>query len=134
MIPNCKQEQKRLEKLEEDTGWVDMSQYINTEYFAARPSSPPMARKINGMVHWRGYVYCIKDVPSNEADIMINLPSWVQTSYEFSSAYHRWKSSDMAGVMYVMNKVIRVGQYVNIVVQEDWQGFSLSTISGYPLD
>lgn len=122
------------EKVEDNTGWIDMSQYVNTEYFATRPSYPPMAKKINGIVYWKGFVYCIKDVSKNEENIMINLPSWVQTSDEFSRAYHRWKSSDRAGTMYILNNEIKVGQYENIVVQEDWQGFPLSTISGYPSD
>lgn len=118
---------------EQDTGWIDMSPYVDTEHFAPRQGLPPMARKIGKVVYWMGYVYCIKDVGFNEANIMINLPDWAQnkSSQEFARGFGMWGSWNR-GVMYV-GIDIRIGQESNIqnVGEESWKAYSLATISGY---
>lgn len=118
---------------EKDTGWIDMSAYVNTENFAARIGLPPMARKIGKVVYWMGYVYCIKDVNTWQADIMINLPEWAGSNNEVARTFSTWSVWNY-GTMYVGGSVIRIGQNSNIqnVGENNWQGYSLAVISGYP--
>lgn len=51
MIPNCKQEQKRLEKLEEDTGWANFELEDNFENLSWEPLA---YRKIGKLVNIHG--------------------------------------------------------------------------------
>ena len=117
-----------------DTGWIDMSAYINTDYFAPRPEVTPMARKIGKVVYWKGYVYCIKDTNTSEIDIMVNLPEWAKfdAGQEFARPFMMWGVFNY-GVMYINGGNIRIGQNSNIsnVGINNWQAYSLASISGY---
>lgn len=129
----CKNENNWEEfKLLNDTGWIDMSQYVNTEYFAPRPGLPPMARKIGKVVYWRGYVYCIKDVGGWAAWIMDNLPEWALADGEVSRGFIMWDTWNF-GSMFPEETHITIGQNSNIqsVGQQHWKAYSLATISGY---
>ena len=121
-------------KLLNDTGWIDMSAYINTDYFAPRPEVTPMARKIGKVVYWKGYVYCIKDTNTSEIDIMVNLPEWAKfdAGQEFARPFMMWGVFNY-GVMYINGGNIRIGQNSNIsnVGINNWQAYSLASISGY---
>lgn len=129
----CKNENNWEEfKLLNDTGWVDMSQYVNTEYFAPRPELPPMARKIGKVVYWRGYVYCIKDSTRWSLQIMRNLPDWARCDIEFSRGFVMWETWNY-GTMFPEDNHITIGQNTEIksVGQSNWRAYSLATISGY---
>ena len=112
--------------------WVDMSQYVNTEYFAPRPGLPPRARKIGKVVYWMGYVYCIKDSLQWTSRIMQNLPEWARCDSEFSRGFVMWESW-ISGVMLTEDDHILIGQNTEIksVGQSHWRAYSLGTISGY---
>ena len=126
MIPKC--------KIKNDTGWIDMSKYVNSAYFASRPGHSPMARKIKGIIYWRGAVYCYKDTNLQEVNILENLPKWVQfdTEKEFSGTFVTWFEWNY-GTMFICDDYVRVGQNSTInAVSNDWKAFNLATISGYP--
>lgn len=133
----CKNNDEVWEKFakENDTGWIDMSAYVNTDYFAPRPELLPMARKIGKVVYWKGYVYCKKDTNASEIDIMVNLPEWAKfdAGQEFARPFMMW-GVFAYGVMYINGGTIRIGQSSNIqnVGINNWQTYSLASISGYP--
>lgn len=129
----CKNENNWEEfKMLNDTGWIDMSQYVNTEYFAPRPGIPPMARKIGKVVYWMGYVYCIKDSTGWALRIMQNLPEWARCDSEFSRGFVMWESW-ISGSMLMEDDHILIGQNTEIksVGEFHWRAYSLGTISGY---
>lgn len=130
----CKNNDEVWEKFakENDTGWIDMSAYVNTEYFAPRPGIPPMARKIGKVVYWMGYVYCIKDSTGWALQIMRNLPDWARCDSEFSRGFVMWESW-ISGAMLMEDDHILIGQNTEIksVGEFHWRAYSLGTISGY---
>lgn len=129
----CKNENNWEEfKLLNDTGWVDMSAYVNTEYFAPRPGIPPMARKIGKVVYWMGYVYCIKDSTEWSLRIMQNLPDWARCDNEFARGFVMWEAW-ISGAMFTEADHISIGQNTEIksVGEYNWRAYSLGTISGY---
>lgn len=130
----CKNNDEVWEKFakENDTGWIDMSAYINTEYFAPRPELPPRARKIGKVVYWMGYVYCIKDSLQWTLQIMRNLPDWARCDSEYARAFVMWETWNY-GTMFLEDNHISIGQSTEIksVGESNWRAYSLATISGY---
>lgn len=130
----CKNNDEVWEKFakENDTGWIDMSAYVNTEYFAPKPGIPPMARKIGKVVYWMGYVYCIKDSTKWSLQIMRNLPEWARCDNEFARSFVMWEAW-ISGVMLTEADHIIIGQNTEIksVGEDNWKAYSLGTISGY---
>lgn len=128
MIPKCKKK--------DDSGWIDMSQYIDTEYFAARGGFKPMARKIGNVVYWKGYIYCIADTNSSGKQIFKNLPNWVRPNYEVLVSLVRWGNDNLPYTLLLEpNGNMQIHQYnENISVQFDWNGYGLSDLSGYLVD
>lgn len=118
---------------EHDTGWVDMSSYINTTYFAPRAYMPPMVRKIGNKVYWKGFVYCKTNVEAKDANILENLPYWCNTNYEYGTGGVIYEY----GINYYIfkeNNNIRINMADNISSLDQYHGFSLSSISGYLTD
>lgn len=118
-----------------DTGWVDMSGYIYTEYFYAREGFSPMARKINNVVYWKGMVYCYKDVEDNNANIFRALPLWVLPSYEVNKGGVQWVTATPYTIFIDPYGSITIRQSQNITGQSDHSiAYALTNISGYPID
>ena len=127
-----------LEELQEksnDTGWIDLSSCVNTTYFAVREGHSPMARKINGIVYWKGMVYCYKDVGDNNIDIFQALPTWVLPSYEVNKGGVQWGNAISYTIFIDPYGRIIIRQSQNITSQSDSaRAYALTNISGYPTD
>lgn len=126
-----------------DTGWVDMTPYLNTEYFSPREDqegkTAPVARIKNGIVYWEGSIYCIKDF-DNIKDTSIlafdNIPQKFIPRTEFGRAgltYTTGQSYYMF-IQPIRNNSIYISQLNPFTEQIYFQGYWLSTISGYPVD
>lgn len=123
-----------LNNLLDDTGWIDMSSCINTQYFSARPGYPPRVRKKSGIVYWDGEIYCTTNVGANVARILINIPSKYTPGVQYSNTCTPFQSSTPYN-MYIETVdgigLIYVSSASNITTQNDHQGFQLSNLSGY---
>lgn len=117
-----------------DTGWVDMSPYINTTYFYAREGFTPKARRINDVVYWQGMVYCHTNVNNPDTIILHNLPSWVTPTYEYNKGGVQW----MTVIPYTIfidnfsNVIIRQASNISSVSDHSY-AYALTNISGYPV-
>lgn len=127
-----------------DTGWVDMSSYLNTTNFAIRSSTStfyPRARRIGNVVYWIGQIICTTAPSSKNGTILTGLPEWIKPD----GAENRFTRS---GMMYQTTRIynLQVGENAqnvnfvtavegtNIATTSDWQGYDLTTISGYITD
>ena len=118
----------------DDTGWIDMSSYINTTNFSARSGQPPMARRIGKVVYWKGSVYCSTAVNNREATILSGIPSQFRPAGEFGRCGVTWYISTPYHIFVDDTGAVRVSESSNIEVQNDWAGFTLANISGYLVD
>lgn len=118
----------------DDTGWVDMSSYVNTTNFTARNGQPPMARRIGKVVYWKGSVYCSTVVNNREATILSGIPSQFRPTGEFGRCGITWYISTPYHIFVDNTGSVRVSESSNIEVQNDWAGFTLANISGYLVD
>lgn len=124
-----------------DTGWLDMTQYVNTTYFSARSDVPPMARRIGNYVYWTGDVYCTVAPGGKSGDILLGFPTWLKGIGE--PQYSNCGVTYDDGVPYniftvysnsLQNTRIRVNVATNIVAQNQTRGFQLSNLWGYLTD
>lgn len=120
---------------ENDTGWIDMSLYVNTNYFSARPGMVPEVRKIGNIVYWRGEVYCKTSITyEHSIEILSNIPVQFTPSYQFSGAGCRFQTSDVYNIFIDETRYIRVDNIDKVFpIMEQISGFQLSNISGYPI-
>ena len=116
-----------------DTGWIDISSYLNTTYFAVRQGYTPMIRKINNIVYLRGAVYCHTSPNSAFASLFSNLPSEFIATYESLGGGVHWDLS----TPYAINMgsgSISVTESSNISPTYDYQGYALTNIPPYIVD
>jgi hypothetical protein len=119
----------------EDTGWVDMSSYVNTANFAVRPGYTPMVRKIGNVVYWRGAVYCHTSPNSTQADILTGIPSTYLPYLEQDGCGVHFSSNTIYKIFISGIGAITVNEgATNIFTTQDWQGFSLSDLGTYLTD
>ena len=124
-----------LEKI--DTGWVDMTQYINTTYFRARPNYEPKARRIGNVVYWQGEVYCHTSLNTNSAEILKEIPTLFKPAYQHSVSgfpFAYGGDGEPYNIFIDANKIINVSQKNNIDIQDEVYGYQLSNLSGYLAD
>ena len=117
-----------------DSGWVDMSSYINATNFSVRTGQPPMVRRIGNVVYWKGSVYCSTAVNDKEATILSGIPSQFRPVGEFGRSGVTWYISTPYHIYTDNYGSVRVSESTNIGVQYDWAGFTLANISGYLID
>ena len=117
-----------------DSGWVDMSSYINTTNFSARIGQPPMVRRIGNVVYWRGAVYCTTAVNDTTAVIISGIPEQFRPTTEFNRCGITWYINTPYHIYTDNYGGVRVSESTNIGVQNDWAGFTLANISGYLTD
>lgn len=116
-----------------DTGWIDMSNNVNTTYFYSRPNANPMVRKIDNVVYWKGAVYCHTAPNDTGARIIENIPSQFLPPYEVSgSGIHYNIGTPFKIYTYIDN--IAVYEQNNIVATQDYEGFALGDIGPYLVD
>lgn len=118
----------------DDTGWVDMSSYVNTTYFTARNGQPPMARRIGKVIYWKGSVYCSTAVNNKVATILSGIPSQFRPTGEFNRCGVTWYISTPYHIYTDNTGEVRVSESSNITVQNDYAGFTLANINGYLVD
>lgn len=128
-----------------DTGWVDLTQYIeNTYHYAPRSDQPPKVRRIGNVVYFAGEIYCKISVGVMSSTLLINIPAQFApelaqitgggTQYEVTgSSYMIYAEKNQNGTCQ-----IRISQPDKKIVQTNgWQGYALSNIPPYlaaPLD
>lgn len=121
----------------QDTGWVAISSYLTSKFSARGGTSSnwaPYVRRIGNIVYFKGEVYCNSSVGNSEATIISGLPTYFcPTEAQYNNCGVRWKSNPF--MIYANNSgSIIVGETSNITTQQEWQGYSLSNLSGMHTD
>ena len=120
-----------------DTGWIDMTQYINTTYFRARPNYEPKARRIGNVVYWQGEVYCHTSLNTNSAEILKEIPTSFCPNYQHSVSgfpFAYGGNGEPYNIFIDANKTINISQKNNIDVQDEVYGYQLGNLNGYLVD
>lgn len=118
-----------------DTGWVDITEYLNTNIFAPRDTEgrPLVVRRRGNQVFWSGEVYC-KTAPNSKTAIMFsNLPSWIRpVSQNTGFGVHYQTSTNFTIFVGFGEQVnVTVAEANSISVTPDWQGYVLNILGGY---
>lgn len=116
-----------------DTGWVDLSSYVNTTYFTIRPGYKPEARRIGNIVYLRGEIYCTT-APSGSAAVLINsnMPSIFKPKVQYSSNGCTYRDNKVYNI-YISNNGVEISQTTFATTQE-YFGYQLSNLSGFIAD
>lgn len=115
-----------------DSGWVDLSNYVNTSYFKVRTGFAPKVRKIGNVVYFTGYIYCKTNVGSNIGKILNAIPSaYRPTAGEMAGGGCRF-SLNAPYSIWIENGEVKVAEAGNITVQNDYQGYYLGNLGPYP--
>lgn len=116
----------------QDTGWVDISSYLNTSIFSIREGYIPMIRKIGKTVYLRGEVY-ISTKPNEHTNIMFsNLPTQFVPEYQATGAGVTYANRRLYSI-WVEHDTIRC-DIDNTDVQIHISGFDLCNIAPYIVD
>ena len=126
-------------KLIDDTGWIDMSAYVNTTYFSARSGFAPYVRIRNGIAYWKGEILCHTAPNANSIAIMSGIPSSYLPrssigSQQVNGCGMRWETGDTYSTYIASNGDIRIGGTNIKKTTSSWQGYQLSCIPPYPID
>ena len=112
-----------------------MSQYVNTTYFTARSTQPPMVRRINNQVYWTGEVYCSTSPNNKSADLLTGFPTWLKGNGEpqYSNCGVTYNTGEVYNIFAVYSPTlgatrIQVNKSVNITAQDPVCGFQLSNL------
>lgn len=114
-----------------DTGWVDLSSYVNTSYFRVRSGFPPKVRKIGNVVYMTGFIYCTTAVGTNVAKILNAIPSQFRPTAEMVGAGVRFSTSDAYSIFIGTNGEVNVACAGNITTQPDYSGFGIGNLGPY---
>ena len=128
-----------------DTGWIDLTQYIeNTYHYAARSDQPPKVRRIGNVVYFAGEIYCKISVGVMSSTLLVNIPAqFAPELTQITGGGTQYEVTDSFYMIYAekgQNDTcqIRVSQPDKKIVQTNgWQGYALSNIPPYlaaPLD
>ena len=123
-------------KFIDDTGWISLVDYV-ANGFTARGTNiddwyTPAYRVINGLVYFKGYVYCTTAQSSNIATILSDIPTRIRPKEEATSAGIRGAMIPYK-ILY-NSKIIIVRESNTIGVQNPSDGYSLKPFGGYPAD
>ena len=114
-----------------DSGWVDLSSYVNTTYFKVRTGFAPKVRKVGNTVYFTGYVYCKSSVGSNVGKILNAIPSaYRPTAGEMAGGGCRFSTNNSYSI-WIENGEIKVAEANNITTQNDYQGYYLGNLGPY---
>ena len=116
-----------------DTGWVDLSSYVNTTNFTIRPGYKPEARRIGNIVYLRGEVYCTT-APSGSAATLINntMPSIFIPNVQYSNCGVTYERNKVYNI-FISNAGIQVSQ-TTFETTGQYYGYQLSNLSGFIAD
>ena len=122
-------------EIKKDTGWVDITPYLNNQYFKVRGDNyKPMVRKINNVVYFKGRVYPYKNVEDKTATLFSNFPE------EFRPTVEQIRPGIMHSTfrLYItynnIDGIIIVRENTNIETSELFQGYILENLGGYLTD
>ena len=116
----------------EDTGWVDLSTYINSNVVSIREGFTPMARKINNVVYFRGELHISTETEINTFNILEGLPSSLMPTYQATGSGITYLDCIPYSI-WAENSEIRVC-IKDTSVQEPHNGFDLCNIAPYIVD
>lgn len=134
ILPNINIDRRDIYKEEIDTGWVNMSEYVNTTYFAIRGGYPPMVRRIGNTCYWKGEVYCNNAPSGKVATILTNqIPSQFMPTQQHTSCGITYEASQYYNIFIVSGAGIQISQQ-SITTQSDYKGYQLSNLNGYVVD
>ena len=125
-------------KLIEDTGWIDMSSYINTTYFSVRSGFAPYVRIRDGIVYWKGEVLCHTAPTTTVVEMFINIPTTYLPSGTTSGGNQingcgvRFDTGDTYAIYISNNSKIQISGPNVKKTTTGWQGYQLSNIPPYP--
>ena len=123
-----------LNLIPNDTGWVDLTPYINTTYFAARNNHSPAARKIGNIVYFKGEICCHTAVGATSVNLLNSIPSQFRPTSQISGAGCRFSTSDCFNIYLVSSGSVTISKGSNINVTSDYQGYQIGVLSGRPID
>lgn len=131
------------QRMLEDTGWIDLTPYIqSTNVYAARPDGPPRARVVGGTVYLEGEIYCKVAVGVNTSTIL-KLPQELIPQYQVTGGGHQYDLANSDYNIWVVGTTSsspsQIGQVMinqpglKIPSTANYQGYSLSMLPPYPL-
>lgn len=117
-----------------DTGWVDMSSYLNSSNFAIRSGYTPMVRRVGKQVFWRGSIYCNNTLSDMQGQLLTNLPQQFSPSIEEIAGSGTHYELNIPYKIWIENNTIKVNEGSNIPATHNYQGYSLSDLGPYLID
>ena len=120
----------------DDTGWVDLSSYVNTSNFAIRSDSDqfkPMARRIGKVVFWRGSIYCHTQLNAEQGTLLRNVPAQFMPNREVAGAGNHYNLNRIFSI-WTEGRDIKINEGYNVPTTGFWQGYSLSCLGPYTID
>lgn len=116
----------------EDTGWIDLSQFVNKTIASVRGESPPMARKINNTVYFKGEVYISTEPLTNVFNILENLPIYLLPRYQATGGGITFEDSRPYSIWTESGHIVVCIE--NKSVQQEYKGFNLCNLAPHIVD
>lgn len=117
-----------------DTGWIDITNYINTSNFAVRTGDAIKARRIGNIVYFKGELYCTTALNSHNGTIMNGIPSTFRPTTQYSRCGVKYDLGVPYNIFIATNGNIVVSESQNIAVTPDYKGYQLTNLSGFLVD
>ena len=120
----------------DDTGWVDLSSYVNTANFAIRSDSAqfkPMARRIGKVVFWKGAIYCHTTLNQEQGTLLTNIPQQFMPNREVAGCGNHYNLNRIFSI-WTEGRDIKVNEGYSVPSTNFWQGYSLSCLGPYTID
>lgn len=117
-----------------DTGWIDITNYINTSNFAVRTGDTIKARRIGNIVYFKGEIYCKTALSSHNVNIMNGIPSVFRPTAQYSRCGVKYDLGVPYNIFIATNGNIVVSEGQNISVTPDYKGYQLTNLSGFLVD
>ena len=117
-----------------DTGWIDMSDYVNTTNFTIRPGYNPEVRRIGNVCYWRGEIYC-STAPSgyNVSLLSSSIPAIFKPTMQYSRCGATYQNNQIYNIFISKGEGVKVSQ-ATFSIQSQYSGYQLSNLSGYTVD
>lgn len=119
-----------------DTGWVDLSSYVNTSNFAIRSDAAqfkPMVRRIGKVVYWRGSIYCTTRIAGEQGVLLRNIPSQFMPNREVAGTGNHYGLARIYSIWTEGNE-IHINDGSSVETTYFWQGYALSNLGPYTID
>ena len=117
-----------------DTGWIDITSYVNTSNFAVRPNSTIRARRIGNIAYLKGEIYCKTALSTHYGNIMNGIPSIFRPIDQYSRCGVKYDLGVPYNIFIAPNGNITVSESQNISETQNYMGYQLTNLSGYIVD